>query len=73
MSDLMTIDDIAQFWRVTRRQARDRLTKMPGFPPPAPGSTLKHPVWLRSKVRAYARGETANDPAVIPHTGRQAA
>lgn len=73
MSDLMTIDDIAAFWHISRRQALDRLTKRPDFPAVAPGSTRKHPLWHRASIRAYARGQSANDPAGIPHKARQAA
>lgn len=57
MSELLTIDDIAIMWHCTRRHARDILVKLPGFPAPAPGSTLKRPVWLRTKVHAFAAGE----------------
>lgn len=53
----MTLDDIAQMWHTTRRHARDVLVKLPDFPTPAPGSTIKRPVWLRSKVLAFAAGE----------------
>lgn len=68
MSELMTVDEIAEMWRIPRRQARDRLTKLPGFPRPAPGSTAKHQVWLRSEVRAFARGKLGSPaPAQIPH------
>jgi hypothetical protein len=61
MSDLMTLEDIAAMWHCTRRHARDILTKLPDFPAPAPGSTVKRPVWLRSRVQAFASGEPAND------------
>lgn len=51
---LMNLDDIADFWRCTRRHARDIVVKQPDFPDPAPGSTVKHPVWVRSKVLRFA-------------------
>jgi hypothetical protein len=53
----MTLDDIAAMWRCTRRHARDMLVKMPEFPAPAPGSTPRRPVWLRSRVAAFAAGD----------------
>lgn len=73
MNELLTLEDIAAMWHCSRRYARDTLTKLPGFPAPAPGSTVKKPVWLRGKVRAFYRGDTANEPAHIPHKARQAA
>jgi hypothetical protein len=69
VSDLLTIEDIAQMWKCSPRHARDVLVKMPSFPPPAPGSTARHRVWLAESVRNFARGEPAN----IPQTGRKAA
>ena len=56
---LLTLDDIAAMWQVSRAYARDTLVKMPGFPAPAPGSTRKQPRWLASAVEAYLRGEVA--------------
>ena len=72
MTHLLDFDDIAAMWKCSRRHARDVLTKLPAFPEPAPGSTLKRPVWLRSEVRAYANRKPSN-PAKIPQTGLQAA
>jgi hypothetical protein len=54
--DLLTIDDIAKLYRVTRRYARDFLVKNPRFPRPVPSSTRKHPLWLRETIEAYVRG-----------------
>lgn len=72
MSDLLTIDDIAGMWKCSRRHARDVLVKMPAFPDPAPGSTIKQPVWLRTEVRAFANRKRAK-PAQISHMSLQAA
>lgn len=54
---LLTIDDIAAMWQVSREYARDVLVKLPGFPKPAPGSTRKQPRWLASNVEAFMLGE----------------
>lgn len=54
---LIDLDDVAEIWKCSRRHARDVLTKLPDFPPPARGSTMRHPVWLRSRVLAFAAGE----------------
>jgi hypothetical protein len=72
MSDLLTLDDIAAMWKCNRRHARDVLVKLAEFPPTAPGSTTKNPVWLRSEVRAYANRKPKL-PAQIPqHTPQPA-
>lgn len=55
--ELLDLEDVAGMWKCTRRHARDILTKLPEFPAPAPGSTIKRPVWLRSRVLAFAAGE----------------
>lgn len=72
MNDLLTLDDIASMWKCSRRHARDVLVKLAEFPQPAPGSTLKNPVWLRSEVRAYANRKP-KAPAQIPQQGLQPA
>jgi hypothetical protein len=72
MNDLLTIDDIAAMWKCSRRHARDVLTKLPGFPEPAPGSTLKRPVWLRSEVRGFANRKVVRSTQ-IPHMALQPA
>lgn len=54
---LLTIDDIAAMWQVSREYARDKLVKLPGFPSTAPGSTRKFPRWLEHDVLAFMRGE----------------
>lgn len=72
MNDLLTLDDIASMWRCNRRHARDVVVKDSRFPMPAPGSTVKNPVWLRSEVRAYANRKINTD-AQIPQHGAQPA
>jgi len=73
MSDLLTIEDIASMWRCSVRHARDCLVKLPGFPPPAPGSGPKHRVWVAREVRDFAHRkpirqlQSAGRPAQIPH------
>lgn len=73
MTDLLTIDDIAQMWRCSVRHARDSLVKLPGFPPPAPGSGPKHRVWVAKEVRDFAHRkpsrslQSAREPAKFPH------
>ena len=53
MTALLTVDDIAHMWGVTRRYARDVLVKTPGFPLPAPGSSARCRRWARDDVYAY--------------------
>jgi hypothetical protein len=53
--DLLTIDDIAKLYRVTRRYARDFLVKNPRFPKPIPLSTRKKPLWHRETIEAFVR------------------
>ncbi len=59
-SELLDLDDIAVLYRCSRRHARDVLTKLVGFPPVAPGSTQRNPLWLRTEVRAYMHRKPAN-------------
>jgi hypothetical protein len=60
MSDLLDLDDIAARWKVERDYARRYLTKRPGFPDPAPGSTRKRQRWLSTAVDAFLRGTEEN-------------
>jgi hypothetical protein len=53
MSELLTISDVADLYKCSTRHARDVITKLVGFPSIAPGSTMRHPRWLRIEVRAY--------------------
>ena len=61
--EIITIDDIAKMYMVSRRYARDVLTKKPGFPPPANGSTKMKPIWLEEHLRQYMVGESRTNPA----------
>lgn len=51
--ELMDLGDIAALYKCSRRHARDVVTKTPGFPPTAPGSGPRNPLWLRVEVRAF--------------------
>ncbi len=60
MSDeLLTLEDIAALYRCSYRHARDVIVKLVGFPELAPGSTPRHPLWLRIEVQAYLRRKPA--------------
>lgn len=59
MTALLTIDDIARMWGVSRRHARDVLVKTPGFPPPAPGSGARLKRWALGDVQAYIHRKPA--------------
>lgn len=58
--ELLTLQDIADLFRCTYRCARDVKVKMVGFPAPAPGSSQRIPLWLKSDVRAFLHGKPAN-------------
>ena len=62
MGALLTIEDIAHMWGISRRYARDVLVKTPGFPPPASGSTPKLRRWARDDVVAYIHRQPAGIP-----------
>lgn len=68
MGALLTLDDIAHEWGVSRRYARDVLVKTPGFPPQAPGSSPRHQRWAKDDVYAYIHRQ----PARTPHGEPQA-
>ena len=51
--ELLTLQDIADLYRCSRRHARDVVTKMIGFPTIAPGSTHFRPLWLKTEVRGF--------------------
>jgi hypothetical protein len=53
-AEMMSIEDIAAFWKVPRDYARDVLVKQEGFPEPAPGSTRKFQRWLKRDVLRFA-------------------
>ena len=54
-TDLLTIDDIAALYRVSRWHARDNIVKAPDFPKIAPGTTWKKPRWVASEVRDFIK------------------
>lgn len=59
MSDeLLTLDDLADMYRCSRRHARDVITKLLGFPKSAPGSTARNPLWLRLEIRNFLHRKT---------------
>lgn len=60
--ELLTIDDIAALYKVSRYHARDCIVKLPGFPDLAPGSSRRSPRWLRSEVRAFLYRKSARIP-----------
>lgn len=64
--ELLTIDDIAAIYKLSRDHVRDRLVKTPGFPELAPGSSRRSPRWLRSEVRAFLYRKTARIPQSSP-------
>lgn len=64
--DLLTLSDIAELFRCTRRHARDVVTKLVGFPEIAPGSTQRNPLWLKVEIRAFLQrkpAKTRTNPA----------
>lgn len=67
MSDLLTLQDIADMHRCSTRHARDVIIRTPGFPPPVPTSTKKRRLWHRADVHAFLRRK----PARIPHDSIQ--
>lgn len=65
MSDeILTLDDIAELYKVKRQQARDFIVKQPGFPAMVPGSSHRLPRWLKSDVMSYIRRKHRADSAI---------
>jgi predicted RNA-binding protein with PUA-like domain len=60
--ELLTLDDIAALYKVSRWQARDTIVKDPDFPKHAPGTTWKKPRWLAADVRQFLRRKPAKIP-----------
>ena len=60
--ELLTIDDIAKLYKVSRWQARDNIVKAPDFPDIAPGTSWKKPRWLADDVRSFLRRRPAKSP-----------
>lgn len=61
-TELLTIDDIAAMYQLSRITVRDQVVKKPGFPAPAPGTTWKKPRWLASDVRSFLQRKPAQTP-----------
>jgi len=57
--ELLTVDDIAKLYKVEPHTARDKIIKTPGFPDPAPGSTVRSRRWLASDVHAFVTRKSA--------------
>jgi len=57
MNDLLTIEDIANLWKVSVEHARRYLVRLPEFPRPAPGSTRKNKRWRETDVRSFLQSE----------------
>lgn len=66
MTDLMTIEDIAEMHRCSVRHARDVIVKMEGFPREAPTSTPRNRLWVRREVRAFINRKPAQIPHIVP-------
>lgn len=66
MTDLMTLDDIARLWKVNRERARRHIVRLPEFPDPVPGSTVKNRRWRDAEVLAFlgVSHENAHDQAI---------
>lgn len=57
-AEMMSIEDIAEMWKVPRTYALTVLVKQEGFPSPAPGSTRKFQRWRKVDVLAFLEGQT---------------
>lgn len=66
MINLMTLDDIANMLKMSRKHVRDVVTKTKGFPEPVPGSGSRKPRWTEDAVREFFTGKSAQ----ISHTAR---
>lgn len=53
MTELMTLEHIAEMHHCSLRHARDVVVKLPGFPAEAPTSTPRNRLWLRSEISAF--------------------
>ena len=58
--EVLTVEDIASLWKVTRQYAQRYLVKRPEFPDPIPGSTRKNQRWRRSEVLALLQVPAEN-------------
>ena len=59
MSELLTLQDLADMHRCSLRHMRDTVVKLSGFPAEAPTSTPRNRLWLRHEVLAYIKREPA--------------
>ncbi len=57
--DLLTLSELAELYRCSRRHVRDVIVKQIEFPDIAPGSTYRNPLWLRVEVKAYVHRKPA--------------
>jgi hypothetical protein len=62
VSDLLTVDDIAKLWKVSRDYAMRYLVKRPEFPEPAPGSTRKSRRWKAEDVQRFLSQSPTENP-----------
>ena len=53
MTELMTLEHIAEMHHCSLRHARDVVVKLSGFPDEAPTSTPRNRLWLRSEILAF--------------------
>jgi predicted DNA-binding transcriptional regulator AlpA len=53
VSDLLTIDDIAERMKLRREYVRDRLVKRPDFPRPCMQISQKHKRWDAADLTAW--------------------
>lgn len=60
-NELMDWDDIARLYRTTRRKVRDTIVKVPDFPKPVKGSSVRDPLYPAEKVRAYMLEEAVSE------------
>lgn len=65
-SVLMSLEDVAELWKITRERARRYLVKLPEFPDEAPGSTRKNRRWRRADVMACLAGGTRPSVDTLP-------
>lgn len=63
--DLWSAKELGAYFKVSERQARDRIAAMPGFPQPLrlPSPTGRaHPRWKAAEVIAWAEGLREGKP-----------
>lgn len=62
MPKLLDLEDIAALYKVSRRHARDFITKQPGFPERVPGSSPRFPLWLEEELDDYINRRSSEGP-----------